>query len=112
MQYKFLLFLFIACMVSANAKPIVETRSTLSDNPAEVFQSVSTESPEEQLSENSSEPATEQSSAQSTDPDVEAIIAETEARVNEIINHDVNGKRIIIYCKCQFLETALFEFLA
>ncbi|KAG2202424.1 hypothetical protein INT47_008895 [Mucor saturninus] len=95
MQYKFLLFLFIACTVSVNAKPIVETRSTLSDNPAEVFQSMSTESPEEQSSENSSEPATEQSSdsvteqssAQSTDPDVEAIIAETEARVNEIINH-------------------------
>lgn len=139
MQYKVLLLVFVVCVVSTNARPIVESRSTLSDNPAEVFESISpakfveeseqqsSEPPTEEYNEvdteqstepdaeqytepdadQSSEPAaepdadqstepdaeqsteldTEQSSAESTDPDVEAIVAETEARVNAIINH-------------------------
>lgn len=75
MLIKFTFLILIICIILGNAKPVLKNRSTLSDNPTEVFESISTAKPNEQSNE------------QSADPDVEAIIAETETRVNAIINH-------------------------
>lgn len=76
MQYKITILLLAACMVLVIAKPVSKKRSTLSDKPAEVFESVS-----------SAEPV-QQPSGQIAEQDIETIIVETEARVNAIFNDD------------------------